>query len=107
MVNILEPCLLATKTGDGKEKSGSGVGLLQLELDEMVKVELIKLMNHLKDIELKQIICQLVKFSNIFVGESQFDQKRRYIEVMDSSEEQQASVLAKKTKEFRLELRIC
>ena len=124
LVAILDPHLLKKKESGvpnmsrRKTRANSlthslmNAGLIYLELEDMAKVELIKLMTYLKSSELRQIIGQLVQFANNFVGEGQFDQRRRYIEITTNTVEEQASVLAMKTKEFRrvvpaFFLRIC
>ena len=114
LVAILDPHLLNKKdTGTpnlSRRKSRvnslttalMSAGLIYLELDEMAKHELIKLMTYLKNSELRQIIGQLVMFANNFVGEGQFDQRRRYIDITTNTEDDiTTSVLAMKTKEFR------
>ncbi|XP_033127881.1 ryanodine receptor 2-like [Anneissia japonica] len=75
------------------------IGLLQMHLDEPVKLEMCYLLQHLCDSQLRHRVEAIVNFSDDFVAECQADQERRFQEV--SSADLPPIVTAKKTKEFR------
>ena len=83
---------------DSKSENNSK-GLMQMPLDEGVKLQMCYILHHLFDIHLHHKVGAIVSFSTRFVGDVQSDQKRRYTAV--SQEELPAAVAAKKTKEFR------
>ncbi|XP_071962240.1 ryanodine receptor 2-like isoform X3 [Antedon mediterranea] len=75
------------------------IGLLQMHLDEPVKLEMCYLLQHLCDSQLRHRVEAIVNFSDDFVAECQADQERRFEEVQ--SADLPPIVTAKKTKEFR------
>uniref|UniRef100_A0A8R1HP75 Ryanodine receptor n=2 Tax=Caenorhabditis japonica TaxID=281687 RepID=A0A8R1HP75_CAEJA len=74
-------------------------GLTQLELAEPVKLQLVNIIDHLCDIQLRYRIESLVAFTEGFVGELQSDQCKRYMEIKQT--DMPPAEAAKKTKEFR------
>ena len=74
-------------------------GLMQMSLDEGVKLEMCHLLHHLLDLQLRHRVESIIYFSINYVGELQQDQLRRYIEI--KQEDLPAAVAAKKTREFR------
>ncbi|CAF0745111.1 unnamed protein product, partial [Didymodactylos carnosus] len=74
-------------------------GLLQMKLDEPVKLQMCFVLHHLCDYQLQYHIEAIVAFSEEFVAQVQVDQKRRYNVLKESS--LPPALMAKKTKEFR------
>ncbi|CAI5451931.1 unnamed protein product [Caenorhabditis angaria] len=74
-------------------------GITQLELDEPVKLQVVNILDHLCDIQLRYRIESLVAFTEGFVGELQSDQCKRYMEIKQT--DMPPAEAAKKTKEFR------
>ncbi|KRY59582.1 Ryanodine receptor 44F [Trichinella britovi] len=93
-------------------------GLVDLDLDEMVQLELCHIMNHLCDLQLQGRVESLINFAETFVGETQNacaldeifeksnlcfnylrDQLRRYLEIKQT--DMPSAEAARKTKEFR------
>ena len=74
-------------------------GLMQMHLDEGVKLQMCCLMHHLLDLQLRHRIESLISFSSDYVECIQDDQLSRYQSV--KQEELPAAVAAKKTREFR------
>ncbi|XP_072031407.1 LOW QUALITY PROTEIN: ryanodine receptor 2-like [Amphiura filiformis] len=75
------------------------LGLLQMQLDEPVKLEMCSLLEHLCDSQLRHRVESIINFSDDFVAECQADQLRRFMEVHMT--DMPPIVAAKKTKEFR------
>ncbi|XP_053408017.1 ryanodine receptor-like isoform X6 [Mercenaria mercenaria] len=76
-----------------------GNGLLHMKLDEPVKLEVCRILQHLCDIQLRHRIESIIAFSGDFVGSCQNDQLRRYVEIKQAN--LPSSVTARKTREFR------
>jgi len=74
-------------------------GLLQMKLDEPVKLQMCLILQHLCDYQLQYRIEGMIAFSEDFVGRLQSDQKRRYNVLKESS--LPPALMAKKTREFR------
>ncbi|CAF2039726.1 unnamed protein product, partial [Rotaria magnacalcarata] len=74
-------------------------GLLQMRLDEPVKLQLCFVLQHLCNYQLQYRIEGIIGFSEEFVGRLQSDQKRRYNVLKESS--LPPALMAKKTREFR------
>ena len=91
-------------------------GLLQMKLDEPVKLQMCHILQHLCDYQLQYRIEGMIAFSEDFVGRLQSvstlsslekdeektciqDQKRRYAVLKESS--LPPALMAKKTREFR------
>lgn len=74
-------------------------GLMDMPLDEGVKLQMCYILHHLYDIQLRHRIESIIAFSSNFVADVQTDQLRRYISV--KQEDLPAAVAAKKTREFR------
>ncbi|CAF2524137.1 unnamed protein product [Rotaria sp. Silwood2] len=74
-------------------------GLLQMKLDEPVKLQLCHVLQHLCNYQLQYRIEGIIAFSEEFVGRLQSDQKRRYNVLKESS--LPPALMAKKTREFR------
>src|SRR5699024_1572138 len=74
-------------------------GLIQMSLDEGVKLQMAFLLHHLMDLQLRHRVEAIIAFGSTYVGELQADQLRRYIEI--KQEDLPAAVAAKKTREFR------
>ncbi|CAF1564539.1 unnamed protein product, partial [Rotaria sordida] len=74
-------------------------GLLQMTLDEPVKLQLCYILQHLCNYQLQYRIESLIAFSEEFVRRLQADQKRRYQVLKESS--LPPALMAKKTREFR------
>ncbi|RWS23410.1 ryanodine receptor-like protein, partial [Leptotrombidium deliense] len=74
-------------------------GLMDMRLDEGVKLELCYLMHHLYDLQLRHRVESIIAFSDHYVADLQGDQLRRYLSV--KQEDLPAAVAAKKTREFR------
>ncbi|XP_033625850.1 ryanodine receptor 2-like [Asterias rubens] len=93
--------LIDPTTFDENYKKGisEAVGLLQMQLDEPVKLEVCFLLQHLCDSQLRHRVESIVNFSEDFVAECQADQLRRFMEVQTN--DMPPIIAAKKTKEFR------
>uniref|UniRef100_A0A158P902 Ryanodine receptor 44F n=1 Tax=Angiostrongylus cantonensis TaxID=6313 RepID=A0A158P902_ANGCA len=74
-------------------------GLTEIELDEHVKIQIVNIIDHLCDIQLRHRIESLIGFTDGFVGELQRDQCKRYMEIKQT--DMPPAEAAKKTKEFR------
>ncbi|CAK5073642.1 unnamed protein product [Meloidogyne enterolobii] len=74
-------------------------GLADIELAEGVKLQLVSILEHLCDIQVRHRIESLAAFSDGFVAELQQDQCRRYLEIKQT--EMPPAEAAKRTKEFR------
>ncbi|CAF3538671.1 unnamed protein product [Rotaria sordida] len=74
-------------------------GLVQMKLDEPVKLQLCHVLQHLCDYQLQYRVEAIIAFSEEFVGRLQSDQKRRYSVLKESS--LPPALMAKKTREFR------
>ncbi|KHJ88239.1 hypothetical protein OESDEN_11971 [Oesophagostomum dentatum] len=74
-------------------------GLTEIELSEYVKIQLVNIIDHLCDIQLRHRIESLVGFTEGFVAELQQDQCKRYMDIKQS--DMSPAEAAKKTKEFR------
>lgn len=74
-------------------------GLMQMHLDEGVKLQMTHLFHHLFDLQLRHRVESIVAFCDGYVGELQQEQLRRYSSV--KQEDLPAAVAAKRTKEFR------
>ncbi|CAF4495199.1 unnamed protein product, partial [Rotaria sp. Silwood2] len=74
-------------------------GLLEMTLDEPVKLQLCHILQHLCDFQLQYRIESIIAFSEEFFGRLQADQKRRYQVLKESS--LPPALMAKKTREFR------
>ncbi|XP_055878934.1 ryanodine receptor 2-like isoform X5 [Biomphalaria glabrata] len=74
-------------------------GLLQMELEEPVKLQVCKILQHLCDLQLRHRVESIIAFSDDFVANCQNDQLRRYIEIKQT--DMPPAMAAKKTKEFR------
>lgn len=74
-------------------------GLMQMPLDEGVKLQMSYLFHHLFDLQLRHRVESCVAFSSTYVKDLQEAQLARYISV--KQEDLPAAVAAKKTKEFR------
>ncbi|KAJ8013934.1 hypothetical protein DPEC_G00035000 [Dallia pectoralis] len=91
--------------GDGN-KTGKDInpkptlGLLQMRLQEAVKLEICHLLQFLCDCQVRHRVEAVVAFSDTFVGNLQENQRFRYDEVMKALH-MSAALTARKTKEFR------
>ncbi|KAK6754198.1 hypothetical protein RB195_013289 [Necator americanus] len=74
-------------------------GLTEIEFSEPVKIQLVNIIDHLCDIQLRHRIESLVGFTEGFVAELQQDQCRRYMDIKQT--DMPPAEAAKKTKEFR------
>ncbi|GFR86949.1 ryanodine receptor [Elysia marginata] len=74
-------------------------GLLKMDLEEPVKLEVCHILQHLCDIQLRHRVESIIAFSDDFVGRCQNDQLRRYNEIKQT--DMPSAMAAKKTKEFR------
>ncbi|KAJ8044966.1 Ryanodine receptor 2 [Holothuria leucospilota] len=94
-------CLIDPATFDESYRKGllDRIGILQLELEEPVKLAMCYLLQHLCDNQLRHRIESIVNFSHDFVRECQADQECRLKEVRNS--DMPPIIAAKKTKEFR------
>ncbi|KAJ1347271.1 hypothetical protein KIN20_002292 [Parelaphostrongylus tenuis] len=81
------------------EPASTQKGITEIELDEHVKVQIVNIIDHLCDIQLRHRIESLIGFSDGFVGELQHDQCKRYMEIKQT--DMPPAEAAKKTKEFR------
>ena len=93
-LNLNASRLSLSSTGVAKYR-----GLIQMKLDEGVKLEMCYLMHHLFDLQLRHRIEAIIAFSDDYVGSLQSDQLSRYMGV--KQQELPAAIAAKKTKEFR------
>ncbi|XP_071832667.1 ryanodine receptor 2-like isoform X4 [Apostichopus japonicus] len=93
--------LIDPATFDGNYRKGvtDGIGILQLELHEPVKLAMCSLLQHLCDNQLRHRVESIVNFSHDFVRECQTDQACRLKEVRTT--DMPPIITAKKTKEFR------
>ncbi|XP_025103910.1 ryanodine receptor-like isoform X4 [Pomacea canaliculata] len=93
-------CLLDPSVFDPDHSNNpSGLGLLNMVLDEPVKLEVCRVLQHLCDFQLRHRVESIVAFSDTFVANSQNDQLRRYNEIKQA--DLPSAITAKKTKEFR------
>ncbi|KAL3874970.1 hypothetical protein ACJMK2_037916, partial [Sinanodonta woodiana] len=93
-------CLLDPETFDENFISGDHKkGLINMKLEEAVKLEVCHILQHLCDLQLRHRVESIIAFSDEFVSEAQNDQLRRYIEIKQSN--LPSSVAARKTREFR------
>lgn len=93
-------CLLAPTVFDYEHlRNPSGLGLLSMKLDEPVKLEVCRVLQHLCDLQLRHRVESIIAFSDTFVANCQNDQLRRYNEIKNA--DLPSAVTAKKTKEFR------
>lgn len=83
----------------GSSEKSDFKGLMQMLLDENVKLQMSYLFHHLFDLQLRHRVESCVAFSSTFVKDLQEAQLNRYISV--KQEDLPAAVAAKKTKEFR------
>ncbi|XGW02944.1 hypothetical protein V3C99_014731 [Haemonchus contortus] len=74
-------------------------GLTEIELEEHVKIQLVNILDHLCDTQLRHRIESLVGFTDGFVGDLQQDQCKRYMDIKQT--DMPPAEAAKKTKEFR------
>lgn len=74
-------------------------GLTEIDLAEGVKLQLVNIIDHICDIQLRHQIESLISFSEGFVGDLQQDQCKRYMEIKQT--DMPPAEAAKKTKEFR------
>ncbi|CAI4225083.1 unnamed protein product [Auanema sp. JU1783] len=74
-------------------------GLTEIELAEGVKIQLVSILDHLCDIQLRHRVESLIGFTEGFVGDLQGDQCRRYMDIKQT--DMPPAEAAKKTKEFR------
>ncbi|CAM4882414.1 unnamed protein product [Rotaria socialis] len=100
-VNDIQQLLrLIDPTSFGFENEESfNEGLLQMTLDEPVKLQLCHILQHLCDYQLQYRIESIIAFSEDFVGKLQADQKRRYQVLKELS--LPPAIMARKTREFR------
>lgn len=93
LMSLLEP----TKFADPALKIEEG--LLNMKLDDEVKLELCRLLHSVCDYILRYGIESFISFSNEFVSNLQADQKKRYLELKEAV--LPSALMARKTKEFR------
>uniref|UniRef100_A0A0N4ZPH7 Ryanodine receptor 44F n=1 Tax=Parastrongyloides trichosuri TaxID=131310 RepID=A0A0N4ZPH7_PARTI len=74
-------------------------GILDIDFAEGVKLQLVNILDHLCDIQLRNRIESLVAFSEGFVGELQQDQCARYMDIKQT--DMPPAEAARRTKEFR------
>jgi len=74
-------------------------GLPEIELAERVKIQLVNILEHLCDVQLRHRIESLISFSASFVRDLQKDQCRRYMEIKQT--DMPPAEAARRTKEFR------
>ncbi|KAK6049513.1 hypothetical protein COOONC_12982 [Cooperia oncophora] len=74
-------------------------GLTEIELEEHVKIQLVNILDHLCDTQLRHRIESLIGFTDGFVGDLQQDQCKRYMDIKQT--DMPPAEAAKKTKEFR------
>ncbi|GAV02137.1 hypothetical protein RvY_12738-2 [Ramazzottius varieornatus] len=95
LLNMLDPTKFTSQIHNGL----NGRGLVHMQLDENVKLQLCYVLQDLCDDRIRKRIEELVAFSEEYVGKAQADQLHRYVEI--KQEDLPASIAAKKTKEFR------
>lgn len=98
----LELCLKLIHPGAFDERYEIGTtqkGLTEIGLSEGVKIQLVSILDHICDIQLRHRVESLVAFTEGFVGELQQDQCRRYMDIKQT--DMPPAEAAKKTKEFR------
>lgn len=93
---LLDPVTFPTASVSSEE---SMKGLMDMHLEEGVKLEMCHLMHHLFDLQRRHRVESLIAFSGNYVEQVQTDQLNRYVGV--KQEELPAAVAAKRTKEFR------
>uniref|UniRef100_A0A1I7Z2U2 B30.2/SPRY domain-containing protein n=1 Tax=Steinernema glaseri TaxID=37863 RepID=A0A1I7Z2U2_9BILA len=74
-------------------------GLTEIELAEPVKIQLVNVLDHLCDMQLRNRVESLIAFSEGFVGDLQQDQCRRYMDIKQT--DMPPAEAARRTKEFR------
>lgn len=87
----------ATFDREGKDEHRKG--LLTMKMAEGAKLQMCYLLHHLCDIQMRHRVEGIVNFANVYVGDLQSDQLRRYVEIKQS--DLPSAVAAKKTREFR------
>ncbi|KAK3736855.1 hypothetical protein RRG08_000604 [Elysia crispata] len=92
---LIEPVVF----DDNHSKNPTVKGLLKMDLEEPVKLEVCRILQHLCDIQLRHRVESIIAFSDDFVGRCQNDQLRRYNEIKQT--DMPSAMAAKKTKEFR------
>lgn len=80
-------------------ESESRKGILDMKVQEGVKLQLCHLLHHLCDLQMRHMIESIVAFCQHYMVDLQADQLRRYIDIKQS--DMPSAVAAKKTKEFR------
>lgn len=77
MVEVLR--LIHPSAFDENYKTGTATkGLADIDLAEGVKLQLVNILDHICDVQLRHRIESLISFSEGFVGDLQQDQCRRY-----------------------------
>ncbi|KAK0411652.1 hypothetical protein QR680_005766 [Steinernema hermaphroditum] len=74
-------------------------GLTEIQLAEGVKIQLVNILDHLCDMQLRNRVESLIAFSEGFVGDLQQDQCRRYMDIKQT--DMPPAEAARRTKEFR------
>ena len=101
LLTIIHSRYLGSKVEGYEElKYRVGEGLLQMKLNESIKLALCQLLHHLCDYQLRHRIEALVSFAHVLTNDLQKNQRERYDEVMHSLN-MSAAMTAKMTKEFR------
>ncbi|UJR09568.1 hypothetical protein I4U23_013803 [Adineta vaga] len=93
LLRLIDPTSFGSKTDRFNE------GLLQMKLDEPVKLQLCYVLQHLCRYQLQYRIEGIMAFSEDFVARLQADQKRRYHTLQEAN--LSPALMAKKTREFR------
>uniref|UniRef100_A0A914BY34 Uncharacterized protein n=1 Tax=Acrobeloides nanus TaxID=290746 RepID=A0A914BY34_9BILA len=98
MVEVLR--LIHPAAFDESYKPGTTTkGLAEIDLAEGVKLQLVNILDHICDIQLRHRIESMVSFTEGFVGDLQQDQCQRYLDIKQS--DMPPAEAAKRTKEFR------
>lgn len=95
ILKILHPAAF-----DENYKPGTKLkGILDIDIAEGVKLQIVNILDHLCDIQLRNRIESLIAFSEGFVGDLQQDQCARYMDIKQT--DMPPAEAARKTKEFR------
>jgi ryanodine receptor 2 len=98
MVEVLR--LIHPAAFDESYKPGTTTkGLAEIDLAEGVKLQLVNILDHICDIQLRHRIESFVSFTDGFVGDLQQDQCQRYLDIKQT--DMPPAEAAKRTKEFR------
>ncbi|TKR86982.1 hypothetical protein L596_011471 [Steinernema carpocapsae] len=95
VMKMIHPSAFDQKYEPGTKQKG----LTEIDLAEGVKIQLVNILDHICDMQLRNRIESMISFSEGFVGDLQQDQCRRYMDIKQT--DMPPAEAAKRTKEFR------